>query len=57
MPGVVPFEGDIVSHDPPELTAVKDAFGEAVMLKFCAPGELPPTVAENDNELGLTDRL
>lgn len=53
--GVVPVVGETVSHDPPEATAVKDAFGVAAMLRLCAPGELPPTIAENDNDVGLTE--
>ena len=55
--GVVPLDGVTDSHEPPEATAVNDAFGEAETPRLCAPGELPPTVAENDNELGLTEKL
>ncbi len=53
--GVVPLVGEMDSHDPPDETAVNVAFGEAEMLRLCAAGELPPTVAEKDRELGLTE--
>ena len=55
--GVVPLDGETASHEPPEATAVNDVFGEAETLRLCAPGELPPTVAANDSEVGLTDKL
>lgn len=55
--GVVPLEGETVSHDPPEATAVNEAFGVAETLRLCAPGELPPTVAENDSDEGLTENV
>lgn len=54
--GVVPVVGETVSHEPPEATAVKVAVDVAEMLSLCAPGELPPTVAEKDNEVGFTDK-
>jgi hypothetical protein len=53
--GVVPLVGETDSHDPPDGTAVNVALGESEMVRLCAAGELPPTVAEKDNELGLTE--
>lgn len=55
--GVVPLDGETVSHDPPEATAVNETFGVAETLRLCAPGELPPTVAENDNDEGVTENV
>ena len=55
--GVVPLAGETVSHEPPEATAVNDVFGVAEMLRLCAPGELPPTVAENESDVGFTNNV
>ena len=55
--GVVPLDGETVSQDPPEATAVNEALGEAETLTVCAAGELPPTVAENDKDDGVTENV
>jgi hypothetical protein len=52
--GVVPVEGETLSQDPPLTVAVKAVLGEALIDRLCAPGEVPPAVAVNDNEEGLT---
>lgn len=55
--GVVPVVGETVNHDPPDTLAVNVVLGDAETLKLCVAGELPPTVAENDSEAGLTEKL
>lgn len=52
--GVVPELGATLSHDAPLALAVNEVFGLAVKESDCEAGEVPPTVAENDNEPGLT---
>jgi hypothetical protein len=52
--GVVPVAGETVNHGAPLTTAVKIVLGAALIDKLCAAGELPPAVAENDSEAGLT---
>jgi hypothetical protein len=52
--GVVPVAGDTVSHDAPLTLAVNVVLGVALSDRLCEPGDVPPAVAENESEAGLT---
>jgi len=52
--GVVPVDGETVSHGAPLTLAVKLALGLAVTDRLCEPGDAPPAVAENESVPGLT---
>jgi hypothetical protein len=52
--GVVPVAGETVSHGSPLTAAVKVVLGVALRVKLCESGDVPPAVAENEREVGLT---
>lgn len=46
--------GDTLSQAEPPALAVKLALGVAVTDRLCEAGDVPPEVAENESEPGLT---
>ena len=52
--GVVPVEDETRSQDPPLTVAVNAVLGKALIDRLCEPGEVPPAVAENVRDAGLT---
>lgn len=52
--GVVPVAGETFSQEALPALAVNVVFGLAVSDRVCPAGEVPPAVAENESELGLT---
>jgi hypothetical protein len=52
--GVVPLLDETRNQVAPLTVAVNVALGVALTVRFCEAGELPPAVAENDSEVGLT---
>ena len=55
--GVVPVDGDTVSHGAPLTEAMNVVFGVAARERVCEAGLVPPAVAEKVSEAGLTFRL
>jgi hypothetical protein len=55
--GVVPVEGETLSHDAPLTLAVYVVFGLAVSDRVCEAGDVPPAVAANDNDVGITENV
>ena len=52
--GVAPLDGETRSHETLPALAVNVALGLALSDNVCDAGDVPPAVAENDNEVGLT---
>ena len=52
--GGVPEAGVTVNQDAELWVAVKPVFGLALTETDCAGGDVPPTAAEKDSDVGLT---
>jgi hypothetical protein len=55
--GVVPVEGETLSHDALPALAVKVLLGDAATETDWEAGDVPPAVAENESEPGFTDKV